>query len=82
MEDIFLIPVAYKGREIQLSAKLLLTGYTHKFQVDVYGKQVFFEPDEEGTYRALASAADLDDRGPVNIELLGAVAKAIDFMLK
>jgi len=34
-------------------AKLIVTGYTHKFGVDVNGQNIIFEPDEERNYRAV-----------------------------
>jgi hypothetical protein len=50
MEEQFELPVEYKGQELMLKASLLVTGYTHKFNVDVNGQNIIFEPDEERNY--------------------------------
>ena len=47
MENQFELPVQYKGEQLMLKASLLITGYTHKFKVDVNGRSIIFEPDEE-----------------------------------
>lgn len=46
MEDEFELPVEYKGEELLFNAKMIVIGYTHKFNVDVNGQKVVFEPDE------------------------------------
>jgi len=53
MTETFTLSVNYKGGELNLSAQLLLQGYTHKFKILIDGLEVFFEPDEEGSYRAI-----------------------------
>jgi len=53
MEEEFELPVKYKGEEQMLNAKLIVTGYKHKFCVDVNGQNIIFEPDEERNYRAV-----------------------------
>jgi hypothetical protein len=45
MEEEFELPVKYKGEVQMLNAKLIVTGYTHKFSVDVNGQIIVFEPD-------------------------------------
>ncbi|MBB1284315.1 hypothetical protein HRH25_08025 [Flavisolibacter sp. BT320] len=80
MEDSFDLPVVYKGDEVLFPARLLQTGYTHRFEVDVYGTPVYFEPDEERNYRALV---DTDGEGKeVPLELLKAIAAGIEAVLK
>jgi hypothetical protein len=53
MTDEFNLEIKYKGQLKELSAQLLLQGYTHKFKVLVVRLEVFFKPDEEGGYRAV-----------------------------
>jgi hypothetical protein len=80
MEDSFDLPVVYKGEEVLFPARLLQTGYTHRFEVDVYGTPVYFEPDEERNYRALV---DTDGEGKeVPLELFKAIAAGIEVVLK
>ena len=53
MTDPFTLTINYKGEERDFTAQLLLQGYTHKFKVLIDQLEVFFEPDEEGIYRAI-----------------------------
>ncbi|NTS41400.1 hypothetical protein HRG84_10835 [Flavisolibacter sp. BT320] len=80
MEDSFAFPVQYKGEEILFPASLQQTGYTHRFEVDVYGTPVYFEPDEERSYRAIVDPEKTDKAVP--IDLLQAIAEAITTILK
>ena len=74
MEDSFAFPVQYKGEEILFPASLQQTGYTHRFEVDVYGTPVYFEPDEERSYRAIVDPESTGHRAaraeimPPNLE--------------
>lgn len=53
MEEPFVITVVHNGHTIDLDAQLVRMGYTYKFKVIVQGEEVFFEPDEEGSFRAV-----------------------------
>ena len=53
MTDEFNLIIEYSGEVKEFPASLLLQGYTHKFKVLVEGLEIFFEPDEEGSYRAV-----------------------------
>ena len=53
MTDEFNLVIEYRGEVKEFSASLLLQGYTHKFKVLANGLEIFFEPDEEGSYRAV-----------------------------
>ena len=78
MEEQFELPVQYKGEELMFKATLLVTGYTHKFSVDVNGQTIVFEPDEERIYRAIVPYDDINKNKSVDIELLKEIAKAIE----
>lgn len=82
MDEPFELPVAYKGKELLLPARLLQLGYSHKFLIDIYGQEIFFEPDEEHSYRALIDPEQLEGNKRLDIELLKAVAEAIQAILK
>ncbi|MDE3182376.1 MAG: hypothetical protein KGM16_03060 [Bacteroidota bacterium] len=73
MEDTVEIPVTYKGKELILNASVLVTGYTHKFTVEVNGQAVIFEPDEERNYRAVIA----NEGTPVDRVLLGVIAERL-----
>ena len=45
-----------------LKASLVVTGYTHKFNVDVNGQIIVFEPDEERNYRAVIPYDDINNQ--------------------
>jgi hypothetical protein len=76
MNDPFNLPVSYKGTEMDFPAQLLQLGYLHKFQIDINGQIVLFEPDEERNYRALVAPEDLD-KMKVDRELLLAIAETL-----
>ena len=80
MEETFDLPVLLNDREIPFPARLLQLGYTHKFEVDVYGNAVLFEPDEEGSYRAVVDVENTTK--DFDAGLLQAVAEAIENVLR
>lgn len=82
MDEPFEIPVLYKGQELLFTAKLLTIGYLHKFQVDVDGQEVFFEPDDGGEYRAMMNPANLEEGQVVAVDLLKAIVAGIEDILK
>lgn len=82
MDEPFDIPVHYRGSELLFPARLLQLGYTHKFGVEVHGQEVFFEPDEEGGYRALVDPSQLEGSHKIDVALLQAIAGAIEDILK
>jgi hypothetical protein len=53
MTDEFDLIIDYNGEQKDFPATLLLQGYTHKFKVMINDKEIFFERDEEGSYRAM-----------------------------
>lgn len=58
-----------------------MTGYTHKIQVDVNGRIIMFEPDEERNYRAMVDAAQLKKAAKVDVALLQAIAHVIESVI-
>lgn len=82
MEESFQIPVMYKEEELFFTARLITHGYTHKFQVDVYGQELFFEQDDSGDYRALINFSDMEVEKKPDVELLKAIAASIESILK
>ena len=78
MDDYFEIPVTYKGEEQAFTSRLLLTGYTHKIEVNVNGLLVLFEPDESQNYRAIVDEAQWSKHPKLEIGLLQAIAAVIE----
>jgi hypothetical protein len=81
MNDDLEIPVNYKNRELIFIAKFIQFGYSYKFEVDVNGIPVFFEPDEERNFRAII---DPNDNGNRNIdrELIELILRSLTLMVK
>ena len=82
MEEQFELPVEYKGEQLMLNASLLVTGYTHKFNVDVKGQNIIFEPDDERNYRAIIPYYDVPKNKSVDIELLKEITRAIEIIVR
>jgi hypothetical protein len=53
MTEPFSLAVHHNGADLDLRAQLLLKGFTHQFKVLIGDTEVYFEPDEEGHYRAV-----------------------------
>ena len=81
MEE-FELPVIYKGQERMLPASLQVTGYTHRFIVEINGQSIIFEPDEERNYRALLSNEDVNNNLPIDRELVKAIMESINSNFK
>ncbi|MCW3105667.1 MAG: hypothetical protein JWQ09_173 [Segetibacter sp.] len=81
MDDSFQIPVSYKGKDFLFTSQLLVTGYTHKIQVDVFGTPVMFEPDEERNYRAYIDPL-IESANKMDIALLKVIAEVIEGIVK
>jgi hypothetical protein len=82
MDDALEIPVTYKGQELSFPARLLLTGYTHKIQVEVDGQLIMFEPDEERNYRAVLDTNQLEQGARPDVPLLQAISAVIESVVK
>ncbi|WP_158827579.1 hypothetical protein [Mucilaginibacter lacusdianchii] len=79
MDDVFQLPVNYDTQELLLDSRLLQFGYQHKFEVNVNGIAVLFEPDEEYRYRALISPELAEKESKkLNPQLLQAIASQLE----
>jgi hypothetical protein len=70
MNEPFILPVIYQGTEHEFRARFERWGYTHRISVLIDEITITFEPDEEGSYRALTETSP----DKININLLRAVA--------
>lgn len=73
-------PVTYKGEEVLFAAQLIQFGYNHCFAINVYGTTVYFEPNEEKTYRAIVEEEHLNKK--LTVDLQKSIAAAIEEALK
>ena len=81
MDDDFLIPVNFKGKSLELPARLLSYTYTYKIEVDLeYGK-LLFERDDECNWRALLKEEDIIAHKKIDKELIEAVVQSLDELL-
>ena len=82
MTEPFILSVNHNSQELEFTAQLLLQGYTHKFKVLIDQAEVFFEPDEEGHYRAVKMPWQ-EQRGLEKIDqgLLSAIQQKIESIL-
>ena len=78
MLEPFELPVSFRGEELLFPARMIPTGYTHKFEVEVKDVMYYFEPDEEGNYRAAAGATKGLEEVKIDTALLQAVAEVIE----
>lgn len=72
------IPIIYKGNELIIKAKVVKFGYIHRFEVEVDGYSVIFEPDEERNYRVILNPVDDKNSKSIDLELLKQIAKTIE----
>ena len=76
------VPVTYKNQELIFNAKFIQFGYSYKFEVDVNGIIVFFEPDEERNFRAIVDPTIDHGNHKIDKELIKLIAEALATMLK
>ena len=82
MEEPFLLPVSYKGKEQAYEAQLQLRGYSYQIRVWVEGAEVLYERDEEGAFRAIIPAeAGAKEAKIPEAGLLQAIAQKIEAVL-
>jgi uncharacterized membrane-anchored protein len=71
MTDPFLLTVHYQGEDRDYTAQLIIRGYTHQFKITIDNSEVYFEPDEEGQYRAVQQTGqDVGALARIDIRLL------------
>ena len=82
MTDEFILTIEYKNTNLDLPAILLLQGYSHKFKVTVNEQEVYFEPDEEGHYRAVKMPGQEEAAlAKIDKELLRTIQEKIETIL-
>ena len=81
MDEKFQLPVEYKGEELTLNTSLLVTGFTHKFVVEVYEQEIIFEPDEDRNYRAIIPYEDIGKNKNIDQGLLKEIASVLQFLI-
>jgi hypothetical protein len=82
MEEDLEVPVTYKNQELIFKAKFIQFGYTYRFEVDVNGILVFFEPDEERNFRAIIDPSIDNVNRKIDRELIGLIMESLTEMMK
>ncbi|SDP13316.1 hypothetical protein SAMN05428975_0427 [Mucilaginibacter sp. OK268] len=77
MHEPFIIPVSYQGQEYEFKARFERWGYTHRIAVLIDEMTFTFEPDEEGSYRALINPEQPMAPIPMNLHLLQTIAEKL-----
>jgi phosphoribosylformylglycinamidine (FGAM) synthase PurS component len=81
MDDTFFINIDYQGTTQEFEGRLHVLGYIYKIELDIYGKAVYFELDEERKYRATAAWDQINEKLVTN-ELLKAISERLEALLK
>jgi hypothetical protein len=82
MDEILEIPVHYRGEHLCFKARILSYSYSYKIVVDISGRQLMYEADEEGKYRAITQLEALQRGDKVDTGLLEAIALVLDAQVK
>ena len=76
MDGSFTLMVNYNGKEYQVQSELRVFGYTHKIAINLEGREILFEPDEERNYRAVMPGYD-GSKAEIDIGLVQAITKEL-----
>ena len=79
MEDALHLPVTYKGTDLEFPVVVRKWGLSYRFEVDVDGTPVYFEPDEEGNLRAIIEEGPQRKMPP--LELLKIIGETLQSIL-
>lgn len=83
MEEPFVLEVDYKEIMHEYPAQLQMIGFTHRFIVTLPMLDLWFERDEEGSYRAIVPpGTDEKEVEMLDRNLIGAIAARIEAILR
>lgn len=60
MNEVIMLPVEHQGETIELPLTIVPQGYTYQLHVEVQGKTLIFEKDDQGDYRVIDMSANQD----------------------
>jgi hypothetical protein len=80
MNEILDLPVHYQNEELVFCMEMIKWGYTHRFKINVNGFEYFFEPDEEGVYRAISE--DFLKHASQDTELLKVIGETLGELMR
>jgi hypothetical protein len=79
MDEPMLLPITYKGEELEFEM-LLQQGYVPRVEILIDGIPVIFETDDSGNYRALTTMEQLDKSKQLSIGLLQTIAEQLEML--
>jgi len=83
MDDNFELSVNHNGVVRDFLCRLVRFGYSYRIAIWIAEKEVFFEPDEEGGFRAITiPGQDSREMEKIDRRLLGLLAEEIREVLK
>lgn len=74
MNETITLPVDYLGRLLELPLSIVPLGFTYQLHIQVEGKSLIFEKDDQGDYRVIDTATD---KGSVDKGLLAAIVATL-----
>lgn len=68
MTESILLPVSYLGITHEFPLELVTLGYTYQLHIQVEGRKLIFEKDEDRAYRVIDASGDANhiDKGLIN----------------
>ena len=75
--DSFLLPVELQNKEHEFPVTIIRRGYIYNFHVDLFGRSITIERDEEGNLRALTDPANPAEFSAHDKEVIEAVIKSL-----
>ena len=82
MEEAFILPVRFNGKDFEFPARLLKYGYSFKLEVDIEGTKIHYERDEERTWRAVIPYEEIPADKRIDARLLKAITVVIEDITK
>jgi hypothetical protein len=82
MDNSFEIPITYHSEDYHFPAELITYAYSYKIAVSVFDETIFFEPDEEGNFRAVISYEELQQSKTIDKSLLEAIAEKLVLLFR
>ncbi|HXS37963.1 MAG TPA: hypothetical protein VN721_14765 [Flavipsychrobacter sp.] len=80
MDELFVLPITYKGEEREFEVRISKQGYTYKIFVLIDTVEVTLEKDEERNYRAVMDKTDIG-ANKIDIELVKVIVDTINSLL-
>jgi hypothetical protein len=78
MEETFVLPVRFNGKDLAFPARLLQYGYSYRLELDIAGTKVHYERDEERNWRVVIPYEEIPITKRIDAHLLSAITAVIE----